>query len=442
MEREELLEIADQVLEASVADQTEVMVAASDTALTRFANNTIHQNVAEQDVAVSVRAVVGKRIGVARGNELEPESLRTLAERATELARLSEENADFISLPSPQEAQEVPGPAEATINSTPEQRAEAVCAIIDVAAEKEFTAAGAYSVEHSGLAVANSLGVRAAFEGSQAHLRTVITAPDSTGFAEAYDRDASRLDPESLGRRAVEKAVASANPQELEPGEYTIILEEDAVADMVTFLGWYGFNALAYQEGRSFACERMGEKVCDESISIWDDGLDARGLPMPLDFEGVPKRKVPLIEEGVLVGLTWDSFTAGREDPPRQSTGHALPAPNSWGPLPWNLFIGTGDATVEEMIAGTARGLLVTRFHYTNMVHPTQTVITGMTRDGTFLIEDGQVVGGVKNLRFTQSVLEALSCVEAVGSSGRLLEDCWAPALKIGKFNFVSGTEF
>ncbi len=439
---EELLDVADRVLAACKADQAEAVVVAKRSALTRFANNVIHQNVAETNLSVSVRAVVGKRLGVASSNDTSPNSLRELARRAAELARLSEETADFVSLPAPQPGGEVAGPAPATVNSTPRQRAEAVGRIIELAAERSLTAAGAYEVEHSRVAVANSLGVHAAWEGSKAHLRTVVTTADSSGFAEAYHRDASALAPEELGRRAVDKAIASAHPQAVEPGAYTVILEEDAVADMVMFLGMYGFNALAYQEGRSFACGKLGEKVCSDQISIWDDGLDERGLPVPFDWEGVPKRKVLLVDKGVLVGLTWDSYTANREKPPRQSTGHALPAPNTWGPLPLNLFVGTGRASVEEMIAGTERGLLVTRFHYTNMVHPAQAVITGMTRDGTFLIEDGQLAGGVKNLRFTQSILDALSSVQAVGRCGRLLGHCWAPALKISSFNFVSGTNF
>jgi predicted Zn-dependent protease len=190
-------------------------------------------------------------------------------------------------------------------------------------------------------------------------------------------------------------------------------------------------------------CGRLGEKVCGESVSIWDDGLDERGLRRSFDFEGVPKRRVELITNGVAAGLVYDSFTAGRDpDGDKTSTGHAGPAPNPWGPMPSNLLVACGDADLAQMIAPVERGLLVTRFHYTNVLHPKQSVLTGMTRDGTFLIEGGEIVGGVKNLRFTQSILEALSNVEMIGARGKLTGHIWTPAMKICDFKFTGGTEF
>ena len=192
---------------------------------------------------------------------------------------------------------------------------------------------------------------------------------------------------------------------------------------------------------------KIGQQIVDPRISIWDDGLDPAGIPLPFDFEGVPKQRVDLIEEGVARGVVYDSYRAGKEEG-KASTGHALPAPNTMGPFPLNTFFGPGDATLEEMIASTERGIYVTRFHYTRPVEPTKVVITGMTRDGTFLIENGEIAYPVKNLRFTQSYLEALNHVEMIGREPRLLLGLGdiardsVPALKLGKFTFTGATEF
>ena len=264
---------------------------------------------------------------------------------------------------------------------------------------------------------------------------------DSAGFAEAQSDDALAIPAAELARVAADKASRSAGPREVEPGDYTVVLEPLAVADMITMLAMYDLHALAHQEGRSFTTGRVGQRVCGENISIWDDGWDERGARRPFDYEGMPRQRVELITDGVLKGVTYDSFTAGR-DPAAANTGHALPAPGRWGPVPLNLFMATGDHTVEEMVKATDRGLLVTRLHYTNMIHPVRTVFTGMTRDGTFLVENGEMVGGVKNLRFTQSILEALSGVDMIGRDGVQLEGAWVPALRVQGFSFSSTTKF
>ncbi len=442
MQREQALNICEQVLAASTADQTEVLLTAGRSELTRFANDHIHQNVAEHDTGVRVRAVIGKRIGVAVGNDVSREGLAGTAERACELARLAEPNPEFLSLPERQEMAQAVRGVPRTAQFGPQDRAEAVRTLIAVAEAAGQTAAGAFSVSANALAVANSLGVRAFEERTSANLRLVFSAEDSSGFAQAVSADVADLDPEALARTAAEKCRASAHPVEVDPGEYDVVLEEEAVADMVGMLGYYAFGAMAYQDGSGLFTGRLGEQVCGGNITIWDDALDERGLRSSFDFEGVPKQRVELITGGVAAGVVYDSFTAGR-DPHgrRQSTGHALPAP-SGGPMPLNLFVATGDADLQQMIAATDRGLLVTRFHYTNMLRPKQSVLTGMTRDGTFLIEGGEVVGGVKNLRFTQSILQALSKVEMIGTEGKLTGHVWTPAMNIRDFNFSGATEF
>jgi predicted Zn-dependent protease len=297
------------------------------------------------------------------------------------------------------------------------------------------------------LAVVNSLGTFAYHPATYAELNTVIMSDTSAGYAAGVVMDFDDLDFEAIGREAVEKCLHSRNPQALAPGEYAVILEPYAVQDFVQMMGYTGFSALAYQEGRSFMSGKMGEQMVDPRVNIWDDGLSADGIPLPFDFEGVPKQKVELIKNGVANAVVYDSYRASREEGKR-STGHALPAPNRFGPFPLNTFFATGDTTLEEMIAGTERGIYVTRFHYTRPVEPKRVVITGMTRDGTFLIENGEIAYPVKNLRFTQSYLEALNNLVSIGSQAKMLEGMGGighdsvPALKLGKFNFTGATEF
>jgi len=201
-----------------------------------------------------------------------------------------------------------------------------------------------------------------------------------------------------------------------------------------------GLGALAYQEGRSFLCGKLGQKVLDEKITIVDDGLDPTGLPTPFDGEGTPKRRVVLFERGVARNVVYDVRTAAKEG--RTSTGHGSPAPNPSGPMPGNMLMEPGGSSVEEMIRSTKRGLLVTRFHYTNVAERSKATITGMTRDGTFLVENGAVAGPVRNLRFTESCLRALSAVEFVGRERRRIGTTVVPALKLRSFRFTGATEF
>jgi predicted Zn-dependent protease len=268
----------------------------------------------------------------------------------------------------------------------------------------------------------------------------------SAGFAAAMALDVNDLVLEAIGAEAVNKCLASQNPRLLEPGQYPVILEPYAVQDFVNMLAYTGLSAVAVLEGRSFMVGKFGQQIVDPRISIWDDGLSPAGMPIPFDFEGVPKQRVDLVLNGVANAVVYDSYEAGKEG--KQSTGHALPAPNTFGPFPTNVFFGAGDATVEEMIKNTERGLYVTRFHYTRPVEPTQVVITGMTRDGTFWIENGEIAYPVKNLRFTQSYLEALNVVERIGSEPRLLPGFGVlardsvPALHLSAFRFTGATQF
>ena len=446
-------EIADSILARSEADQTEVVILSGDEYLTRFANSTIHQNVAETDTGVRVRVVLrepgvqGAQVGVATTNDLGQEALAQTLESALEIARLQPENPEFKSLPEPQPLPDVTAFSQSTAGCTPEQRARGVGAICLMARDEGVVASGALTTATVEIGVANSLGVRAYHATTYADINTVIMSDTSAGYASALALDFDDLDFEAIGREAVEKCLHSQNPRSLEPGEYAVILEPYAVQDFVNMMSYTGFSAVALQEGRSFMVGKMGAQIVDPRISIWDDGLDPAGIPWPFDFEGVPKQRVDLIRHGVAQGVVYDSYRAGKEEG-KASTGHALPAPNSFGPMPLNLFFAGGDSTLAEMIRNTERGIYVTRFHYTRPAEPKQVVITGMTRDGTFLVENGELAYPVKNLRFTQSYLQALNQVEMIGAEPRLLTGLGGlgrdsvPALKLGEFRFTGATEF
>jgi predicted Zn-dependent protease len=436
--------------EAALADalgqgvtEAEALVTTEDSALTRFANSEIHQNVAETNSTINLRVVVGKRVGVASSGRTDPEGLRRLAENAAAIARVVEELDDWGGLPGLSEIRDVDGAySRATAEASPEFRAEAVRAVIGAADDAGVTAFGSFATGTESIAVANSAGARASGTRTTSQFITVSMGPDGgSGYAEAAAVDASTIDAAALGREASGKARATANAVSVAPGDYPVVLEEYAVVDLLDMLGYLGFSALAVQEERSFF--ESGKPIGSDLVTIVDDGDDPAGLPLWFDYEGVAKRRVSLVERGVCREVVYDAQTAARDGVP--STGHGLPAPNPWGPFPLNMLMQPGDTARDDLIAGLDRGLLVTRFHYTNPVHPKLAIVTGMTRDGTFLVEDGVVVGPVKNLRYTQSYLAALAGTVAVARERKTLKGSLGgvvvPAVRIDGWTFTGGTE-
>ena len=440
------LALAERALEHAAhegATEAEALVLAEDAALTRFANSQIHQNVAETNVTLNLRFVVGNRVGVASSGRTDEEGLRRLAERAAAIARVVEELEDWAGLPEPTPIEDVAaGYATATATASPELRAEGVRAVIAAADAAGVTAYGSFSTSLETTAVANSHGIRATGTRTVAQLLTVSMGPDGgSGYAEQAAVDATAIDAAAIGREAAAKAQATANAVSLEAGDYPVVLEEYAVVDLTDMLGYLGFSALAVQEERSFV--EIGKRIGSELVSIVDDGRDPAGLPMGFDYEGVAKQRVTLLDHGVCRGVVHDAQTAARDGV--QSTGHGLPAPNPYGPFPLNMVMAAGDTARADLIGGLDRGLLVTRFHYTNPVHPKLAIVTGMTRDGTFLVEDGRIVGPVRNLRFTQSYLAAMAGTVAVASERKTLKGflggAVVPALRIDGWSFTGTTE-
>ena len=425
------------------AGEAEALVLGGHEELTRFANSEIHQNVAETSTTVNLRVVIGRRVGVASGNRVDARGLAELARTAVTVARLQpERDADGILAEATAITAVGGAAADSTTQATPEERAEEARAIIAEADAGGVTAYGSYRTSTELVAVVSSRGVSAAEVRTLGHAITVMMGRDGgTGYAEGAAVDHRAIDAAALGREAAAKARATARAVALPAGDYPVVLEPYAVVDLLDMLGYVGFSGLAVEEGRSFA--EPGRVIGSELVTIRDDATDAAGTPASFDYEGVAKQPVTLVERGVCRDVVWDTETARRSG--RASTGHGLPAPNTCGPFPLNQVMAPGTASREELIGGLERGLLVTRFHYTNVVHPKLAIITGMTRDGLLLVEDGRIVGPVRNLRFTQSYLEALAGIEAVGAERRLLRgflgSALAPAVRIGSFGFTGVTE-
>jgi len=443
------------VLSLSSADETEVVLLGLDEQLTRFANNTIHQHVAETNRYVVVRAALGRRVGVAATNDLTDTGLERSVEAAIAAARLRPEDPDFPGLPDASGVPEVAGFDEATAGCSPVERAQAVRMVCQRAEEAGCIAAGAFRTGVHEWAVANSHGLFAYHPATESDLTTVVRTEDGSGsgFRAGASWKVAEVDVVALGESAINGALRSRNPRPLEPGVYPVVLEPYATHDLLGTLA-YAAGANAVQEGRSWMSGRQGERLISSLISIWDDGCDPAGWPLPFDFEGVPRQRVDIVRDGVVGDAVYDRARAAKEEG-KVSTGHALPAANPfnpwlnaarYGPVPLHAFMGTGESRLEDMIAGTEQGLYVTRFWYTRTVHPREAVMTGMTRDGTFLIEHGELTTPVRNLRFTQSYVEALAGTEAVGQEAcRVWADpgvLSAPALKLAAFRFTGATEF
>ena len=443
--QESARELTERIIAMSSADQTEVLLLGSDTRLTRFAQNQIHQNVSQRDLEIRVRACFGTRVGVATTNDASESALARVVARAAAIATAQPENPLFKGLPNQLTGRPEPTAyVDRTADYTPADRAAAVDAICRRAVAEGLVASGAFQTAANALTVANSLGLFAYHVGTRADLSSVVMGEDTSGFSAGLALDVADLDTEAIGTEAINKALRGFNPISVEPGKWTVILEEYAVADMLAYLAFVGLGATRYQEGSSFMNGKLGQRVTGDRVTIWDDGHDPGGLLQAIDYEGVPKEKVVLIEQGIARNIVHDSFTAARQG--AHSTGHALPAPNTWGPFPGNLFMAGGDLPKERLALGVKRGLWITRFHYVNVMDPKATTITGMTRGGTFLIENGEITRPIKNMRFTQGILDAFSRISGLSQETRLLP-AWfggtrCPALRVDEFAFTGTTEF
>jgi predicted Zn-dependent protease len=419
------------------------MIAAGANALTRFANNTIHQNVAERTAYLSVRALVDGRTARVNTNLLDTEGVRRAVEQAITLARLQAPDPELLSLAEPAEYFEPPRFFVGTAAVTPRDRAQAVSEAIAAVESSSQTAAGIYSAGESALAILNTNGVFGYYAETMAQFSITALAGNSSGWAKNSACDVADLHPLELARTAARKATDSRAPGEIPPGRYTVVLEPSAVLDLVGQL-FSDFSATAIHDERSFLTGRIGHKMFGDNISIHDDVDHPLQSGIPFDGEGEPRQRITLVQNGVVKNVVYSRQAAAREGV--QPTGHGFPVPSEYGEAPMNIVITGGDTPVEEMVASTDRGILVTRLWYIREVDPYQKIMTGMTRDGTFLIEDGKITQGLRNFRFNQNLIELLSNVEAlspsVRASGEETFDMVVPAMKVRDFNFTEVTRF
>jgi PmbA protein len=446
----------------STADEVEAMIYGGHSALTRFANNTIHQNVAEENVVISVRTAFGGRTARATTNKLDDESLRRVVQSSENLAKVQHPDADLLAMPSssdgasPAVTQASPSRHfDQTAAATPEDRADAVAKIVGVAKGHQLTAAGIFSTAETVEGIFNSRGLSHWHTQTASEISVTMLAADSSGWQKANSPNVANLDAVALARIAAEKAAKSAAPHEIPAGKCTVILEPAAVLDMAGFMFW-DFGGLAILDQRSFLTNRVGAKLFGDNINIWDDVAHPLQSGSPFDGEGMPRQRLQLVENGVVKRLVYARGTAARmkksehkdQVGPIEPTGHGFPLPNEMGEAPMNLvFAPTHQPrTIEEMIASTERGVLVTRLWYIREVDPYEKILTGMTRDGTFYLEGGQVRYGVRNFRFNESLIHMLSNVEEMGTpvraSGEESFDMVVPAMKVKDFNFTEVTKF
>jgi len=435
--KEEARSLLTDGLNSSSADETEILLIRGQDSLSRFANSQIHQSTVRQDDSLQVRAIVGKKIGIALTNQVT--ELKSTVEKACQAAKLATEKADFVSLPTEGALEaDLAHYQENTAEFSPDQRAGYIAEIIKQA--KDYKVAGMFETSAAAMAIANTGGIFSFQKQTEGNLNAIFSSVDEASYVFSVSDNVDEINAGELGRQAYEMAELCKNPVTLEPGSYTVILKPQAVAEMLSLLALAGFGALSFQENRSFMNTNIGKVIAAKDISICDDASNEKSLGWLFDYEGVKRQKVDFIKDGVANDVVYDSFTANRSG--HKNTGHALPASSTYGPLPLNLVIEPGNSTVEELVGGTKRGLLINRFHYTNLENPIETIFTGMTRVGTFLIENGKTTKPITNMRFTQSILKALLEVEALTRQRTLAEsllgNMLVPALKIKSFNFSS----
>ena len=404
----ETLDLAERALQAAEGDEALVLVHSERSGMARFAGSEVHQPTLIENEVVELQIARDGRVGLAAANRTDDEGLRELAARAGEAADSAPSDPDFPGLAPPAEAPKVEGCDEGLAELAPEEQARLAAAAIDAS---ELDLYGFFTSGLTELALASTTGLALSQRMTDASVLTLAAVDGASGYAEQTAWRLEDIDPAETARTAVAKAERTRGAIELEPGSYATVFEPYAFAELLLYFAYDAFGALGLLEERSYATGRIGEKVFDERFSLADDALDPRGLPKAFDFEGTPKRRVELVEDGVLRSVLWDRATAKRAGGGQQTTGHAPPASmRHWGPVPYALSVAGGEAeSTEELAELVGDGIYVTRFHYLSIVNPREGVITGMTRDGTFRIRAGRVADPLVNLRFTVSVPELLA---------------------------------
>ena len=442
LSRDECQAITRKVLSFSTADECRVSVNSGMRQNTRFAVNQVSTAGDNYNVSVSIRSVFGKKVANVSVNRLDDASLRAAVQNAERIARLVPDDPELMPELGPQSYQEPIVWNDATASLEPEARAEAVRAVTEPARAAGLISTGYLEAQAGSFAVANNKGLFSYARSTAVAYTTTVRTADGTGsgWAGGSDNDFRRIDPKALAERAIEKARRSVNPVGIEPGRYTVVLEPTAVANLVQLISG-ALNARNADEGRSFFSKagggnKIGEKVVDERVTLVSDPFDPRIPANTFGGDGLPNAKVTWIEHGVVKNLAYDRFWAQRQ-------GREPVSPSG------TLFMAGGRSSVEEMIASTERGILVTRFWYIRPVDPRTILFTGLTRDGTFLIEHGKVTRPIKNLRYNESPIFMLNNLEMMGRPERVSaseaggpgQAIMVPPLKVRDFNFTSTSD-
>jgi PmbA protein len=438
MTPDERLAVAQTVLARSRSDDTEVSVETHRQALTRFTHEAVNQNVDQTNTSIRVRSAVDGRVGIAATNAFDTDALNAVAERAYEIALLAPRESTPPTFAGPS-ADAAPAGAfvAATAAAPPAERARIAGAIFAHATDGLWSSGYAMS-SSCGRTIVTSNGAAMAFDGTDAGANVKMNGADSTGFAETYSRDVTTLDGDALGREAARIARATRAPLAVDPGDWTVILAPAAIGELIRFLIAH-FSAEAYADGSSFVTGKLGTPVSGDNVTIRDDFGHRLNPGMPFDFEGVPTQRVTLIANGVAADIVTDSSWAQRLN--RPNTGHAVPAPNSDGPQSSYAVVEAGSKSLATLVAETKRGLLITRLWYVRIVDQRTALLTGMTRDGTLLIENGTIKGGVRNMRFNESIVAALRDCEFSDTqtrTGGYHYSLVTPAVKFKRFHFAS----
>ncbi len=442
-----LLTVLTKLVRRARADGVSVCAHARARQVFRFANEAIHQDLVQEGVTVTVKVLDDHRVGVASAETLQAQSLARCVEAAREIARYSPKQRDLPPLPRGHRVSTTTDVVPATTRISPSTIVSSIKQLFHLCKGAGATLAGSVVTGADEFAVVNSSGVSCYAASTVAGAKLVTMYCQLSGFATGVHRDVGRLDLENLLRRSLRQSLHRRDPVAIPLGAYEVILEPEAVAELVTWLGYTAFGAKSVEERTSFLAGRMGERVMGNAITISDDGNDPLGLRMPFDFEGTPKQRVTLIDRGKASGIVYDAVYGARFGHP--STGHGMPPDEIDGPLPLHLAMAPGRATTDEMIAACRRGLLIPRFHYVNgLLNPRAALMTGLTREGAFLIERGKVTAPVKTMRFTQSLLEAFSRVLGVSKTRALVADpsqelgcAIMPTLHLAAFKFTGRSE-
>lgn len=419
----------------------EATVTATTTGLTRFANSFIHQNVAEVGFAVRLRVAREGRVASANSTTVTEKGLRTLVEDTLEIAALQPEDEGWTGLRTAVSVPTGESYDAATAAATPSDRADRVSDF--VAAGQGMRAAGYCETTGVTTAFANTLGHVAKGRATWASVDGIHQSDAAAGSGHGTAVGLSGVDAAHVGATAAGRARRGAGAIDAKPGEYEVVLAPEAVASIVMFLSYYGFNGKAHNENRSFAI--VGDDQFDSSVHIFDDGSDERAIGVPFDTEGTPKRRVVLIDDGLTANLVHDRRSAGRAG--SESTGHASPRSEIYGPVAQDVFFRGGSVAPDDLVAGVSRGLYVATFNYCRVLDPKTLVVTGLTRNGTFLIENGSITDSVTNLRFTQSFVDALGPgnVLGIGDDARFADSEFGPAMmhvpsvRLAAWNFTGG---